>query len=227
MADQPDLFGRGVGETPWPALTPAVGAAGIDPIAALDEVGALAALLARCGDGAVDPTVLASQLLDRFGGIGRVFGAPAADLARIVGEELAAELGALHAVMVRVLAHPLRRRDVLSSWPAVEAYLVARLRALPREAFHVLFLDRKNQLIADERMGEGTIHHAPVYPREIVRRALELSASAVLLAHNHPTGDPNPSSADIAMTRQVVSACRALDIVGGDQVASLRALGLM
>lgn len=234
MGDQRDLFARGVGEALWRALTPPVGAAGIDSVAALDEEGTLAALLARCGDGAVDPTCLASRLLDHFGGIGRVFGAPVADLARIVGENLAVELGALHAVLVRVLAHPLRRRDVISSWPAVEAYLVARLRALPREAFHVLFLDRKNQLIADERMGEGTVHHAPVYPREVVRRALELSASAVLLAHNHPTGDPNPSSADIAMTRQVVSACRALDIavhdhvvVGGDQVASLRALGLM
>ena len=129
---------------------------------------------------------------------------------------------------------PLRQRPVLTSTEAVRTYLRARLAALPREAFHVLFLDKKNQLIADERMAEGTVDHAPVYPREVVRRALELSASAIVLAHNHPSGDPAPSRADIDMTQQVVAAARALQIavhdhfvVGGDQVASLRALGLM
>src|SRR5436190_1295026 len=83
--------------------------------------------------------------------------APAADLARVVGEDLAVELGVLHALLLRVLAFPLRRRDVIGSWAAAEAYLQARLRALPREAFHVLFLDKRNQLIADERMGEGSV----------------------------------------------------------------------
>jgi len=234
MAEQRDLFQAGVAEAPWPTLSPAVGAAGIDRVASLDEGGALVQLLVRCGASGADPTMLAYRLLDRFGGIGRVVGAPAADLARVVGEDLALELGVLHALLLRVLEFPLRRRDVIASWAAAKAYLQARLRALPREAFHVLFLDKKNQLIADERMGEGSISHAPVYPREVVRRALELSASGVLLAHNHPTGDPTPSSADVEMTRQVVAACRALDIavhdhliVGGDQVASLKALGLM
>ena len=135
---------------------------------------------------------------------------------------------------MRCLAVPIHTREVLGSTEAVKAYLRVLLRALPREVFHVLFLDRKNQLIADERMGEGTVDHAPVYPREIVRRALELSASAVLLVHNHPSGDATPSSADIEMTRRVVEAARALGIavhdhlvVAGDQVASLRGLGLM
>jgi len=116
----------------------------------------------------------------------------------------------------------------------VRTYLRARLTALPREVFHVLFLDKKNQLIADERMGAGTVDHAPVYPREVVRRALELSASALVLAHNHPSGDASPSPADVEMTRQVVAAAKALQIavhdhliVAGDQVASLRSLGLM
>lgn len=234
MAEQPDLFQAGVAEAPWPTLSPAIGAAGIDRVAALDEEGALAQLLARCGASEADQTFLAYQLLDRFGGIGRVVGAPAADLARVVGEDLTLELGMLHALLLRVLEFPLKRRDVIGSWAAAKAYLQARLRALPREAFHVLFLDKKNQLITDERMGEGSISHAPVYPREVARRALELSASGVLLAHNHPTGDPTPSSADVEMTRQVVAACRALDIavhdhfiVGGDQVASLKGLGLM
>ncbi len=102
-----------------------------------------------------------------------------------------------------------------------------------REQFRVLFLDKKNQLISDEVMNEGTVDHAPVYPREVVRRALELAASAVILAHNHPSGDPTPSSADVAMTRQVADAAKALGltvhdhiVVGRDGVASLKALGL-
>ena len=103
-----------------------------------------------------------------------------------------------------------------------------------REAFRVLFLDKANQLIADELMGDGTVDHAPVYPREVMRRALELAASACCLVHNHPSGSSTPSSADIEMTRQVVEAGRALGIavhdhflVAGDQVVSFRALGLM
>lgn len=234
MIEQPDLFKGGVRETPGPSRVPTVAAADIDRVAALDEEGALGQLLARCGARDGDPTVLACDLLDRFGGIGRVVGAPTADLARVVGEDLAVELGVLHALLLRVLEFPLRRRQVIGAWGDAKAYLQARLRALPREAFHVLFLDKKNQLIADERMGEGSVSHAPVYPREVVRRALELSASGLLLAHNHPTGDPTPSSADVEITRQVVAACRALGIavhdhliVGGDQVASLKALGLM
>ena len=98
----------------------------------------------------------------------------------------------------------------------------------------MLFLDKKNQLIADEVMNRGTVDHAPVYPREVVRRALELSASAVILVHNHPSGDPTPSSADVEMTRQVVDAARPLRIavhdhlvVARDGVASFKALGLM
>jgi len=103
-----------------------------------------------------------------------------------------------------------------------------------REQVRVLFLDKKNCLIADEVMNQGTVDHAPVYPREVVRRALELSASAVILVHNHPSGDPAPSGADIDMTKQVVEAARALRIavhdhlvVGRDGVASLKSLGLM
>ena len=107
-------------------------------------------------------------------------------------------------------------------------------RPWAREQFRVLFLDKKNQLIADEVMNHGTVDHAPVYPREVARRSLELSASAVILVHNHPSGDPTPSAADIDMTRRVVDACRPLRIaihdhlvVGRDGVASLKALGLM
>jgi DNA repair protein RadC len=206
----------------------------LDLVSTLDEVATLVKVLRRCGAGHSQALELAQRLIEHFGGIGRVIGAAPADLAREVGEGLAFELGEYHALLVRVLEHPLRDRPVISSTLAAKAYVAARLRALPREAFHVLFLDKRNQLITDERMNEGTVDHVPVYPREVVRRALELSASAVLLVHNHPSGDPNPSSADITMTRQVVSACRVLNIavhdhliVAGDDVASLKGLGLM
>jgi DNA repair protein RadC len=116
----------------------------------------------------------------------------------------------------------------------VVAYLKIVLAGVPREQFRVLFLDKKNQLIADEVMGTGTVDHAPVYPREVVRRALELNSSAVIIAHNHPSGDPTPSAADTQMTREVVEAARTLRIavhdhiiVGAGEVASLKGLGLM
>jgi DNA repair protein RadC len=122
---------------------------------------------------------------------------------------------------------------VISSWTALLAYVRVALAHEAREQFRVLFLDRKNQLILDEVMNQGTVDHAPVYPREIMRRALELSASAVILVHNHPSGDPTPSPADIDMTKQVVDAGRPLKIqvhdhlvVGRDGVASFKALGL-
>ena len=202
--------------------------------AALDEGEVLQLVIGRCRLAGVAAADTADALMTRFGGLARIFGAPRADLARVVGAPLADELGLLHALLVRTLELPLRRREVLSSWTAVQTYLRAQMTALPREVFHVLFLDRKNQLIADERMGEGTVDHAPVYPREIVRRALELSACAILLAHNHPSGDPSPSAADVEMTKKIVDAARALGIVAhdhfivaGDVVASLKALGLM
>ena len=200
----------------------------------LDEGETLALLLAHRLRPWREAATLAEVLIRRFGGLGRILGAAQADLARVAGADVAHELGLLHALLLAALEHPLRRRPVLSSWSAVSAYLRAALAASPREAFHVLFLDRRNQLIADERMGEGTVDHAPAYPREIVRRALELSASALVIAHNHPSGDPTPSGADVEMTRQVAAAAQALNItvhdhfiVGGAEVASLKGLGLM
>lgn len=241
MAEQGDLFGPGVAETfagivsipvnGSVALRRRVATHGLDT---LDEADLLQLLLARRLPPGEDAQTTAETLMRRFGGIARILGAPLTDLARSVGPETAGELALLHAVLLRVLEQPLRQRPVLSSWDAVKAYLRARLSASPREAFHVLFLDKRNQLIADECMGRGSVDHAPVYPREVVRRALELSASALLLAHNHPSGDPTPSRADIDMTKAVVEAARALDIavydhviVGGDKVVTLRALGLM
>ena len=242
MAEQPRPLGTGVGEPPLLALIGPL----VDPCAevwdrfttygptALDEGDTLALILSRCSIIGVGAVAAADALMARFGGLGRIFGAPEPELAQVIGVPAARELGLLHALLLRVLEHPLRKREVLTSTSAVNAYLRVRLGALPREVFHVLFLDKKNQLIADERLGVGTVDHAPVYPREVVRRAIELGASAMILAHNHPSGDPTPSGADVDMTKQIVAAATVLGIkvhdhmvVAGDQVASLRALGLM
>ena len=182
-----------------------------------------------------DVKPLAKALLTRFGSLGGVLGASAADLRTVkgVGEAMALDLTLLQELSVRTAREAATRRPVISSWSALLAYVKTALAHEPREQFRVLFLDKKNQLIADEVMGRGTVDHAPVYPREVMRRALELSASAVILVHNHPSGDPTPSAADVDMTRQVADAGRALRIaihdhlvVGRDGVASLKALGL-
>ncbi len=151
-----------------------------------------------------------------------------------VGAAVALDLKLLHEATARLNRARASRRPVISTWSALLDYVKIAMAGASREQFRVLFLDKKNQLIADEVMNHGTIDHAPVYPREVVRRALEVSASAVILAHNHPSGDPTPSTSDIDMTRQVIEAGRSLRIVvhdhiivGRDGVASLKALGLM
>ena len=125
-------------------------------------------------------------------------------------------------------------RPALSSWAALLDYCMAAMARSPKEEFRVLFLDRKNVLVADEVQTRGTIDHTPVYPREIVKRALEHGASAIILVHNHPSGDPTPSKADIAMTRDVAAAAKALGIAVHDHLvigrgghASFKALGLL
>lgn len=201
---------------------------------ALAETETLELLLGRCVPAGARPAVLAEALLRRFGSLPRVLGATLSELARVVGEPVAIELKLLHDLTLRMLEFPIHKRCVLSSWSAVHAYLKVSLGGRSREAFHVLFLDKANQLIADERMGEGTVDHAPVYPREVMRRALELAASACCLVHNHPTGSSTPSAADIEMTRRVVEAGKTLGVaihdhflVAGDEVVSFKGLGLM
>lgn len=182
-----------------------------------------------------DVKPLAKQLLARFGSLGGVLAAAPEALRTVagVGEALALDLKALHEATLRTAREQVARRPVISSWNALLAYVRTALAHEPREQFRVLFLDKKNQLIADEVMNHGTVDHAPVYPREVARRALELSASALILVHNHPSGDPTPSQADVDMTRQVADAARTLRIavhdhlvVGRDGVASFKALGL-
>lgn len=203
-------------------------------LAALPDYEALELFLFRAiPRGDVKP--LAKQLLARFGSLAGVLGATADELKTVggVGEAIALDLKLVHEIALRTAREAVGRRPVISSWSALVAYVKTALAHEAREQFRVLFLDKKNQLIADETMNRGTVDHAPVYPREVVRRALELSASAVILVHNHPSGDPAPSTADIDMTRQVADAARALRIavhdhliVGRDGVASLKALGL-
>ena len=177
----------------------------------------------------------AKALLARFGDLGGVLGASIEELRTVpgVGEAAALDLKLMHEAALRIGRATVKRRTVISSWSALLAYVRVALANEQREQFRVIFLDKKNQLIADEVMNRGTVDHAPVYPREVMRRALELSASSLILVHNHPSGDPTPSGADVEMTKQVVEAGRSLRIsvhdhlvVGREGVASLKALGL-
>jgi len=157
---------------------------------------------------------------------------PTAFLNRRTGRfELTAQEQATIYAAREILSRHINRNPVLSSWASVMDYCALSVRG-EVERFHVLYLDRKNRLISDERLGVGTVDHVPVYPREVVRRALDLNASALILVHNHPSGDPEPSEADIAMTKEVEKACGVLGltlhdhiIVGAGREASLRGLG--
>ena len=170
----------------------------------------------------------------RFGSLAGALGGDRYELGRIGGPDLAWTFAVIQECATRMGRASLTHRRLLSSYAPVLAYLTTTMAWRGRELFRVLFLDKKNQLIVDEVMNEGSVDHAPVYPREVVRRALEVNASAVILAHNHPSGDPTPSSADIELTRQVVAAGRSLKIeihdhliIGRDGAASLKALGLI
>ncbi|HEX4196688.1 MAG TPA: DNA repair protein RadC [Caulobacteraceae bacterium] len=182
-----------------------------------------------------DVKPLAKALLTRFGSLSGVLAASVFDLRTVpgVGDSVALDLTLLHEAILRTVREPVVKRTLISSWSALLSYVRIALANEPREQFRVLFLDRKNQLIADEVMNRGTIDHAPVYPREVVRRALELSSSSIILVHNHPSGDPTPSAADVEMTRHVVEAGRPLRvavhdhlIVGREGVVSLKELKL-
>ena len=140
----------------------------------------------------------------------------------------------VQAAAQRLARGEINRREVLSSWSAVLDYCRGAMAFADREQFRVLFLDKRNQLIADEVQQEGTVDHTPVYPREVVKRALELSATAIILVHNHPSGDPTPSRADVQMTQSVIDVAKPFGIavhdhiiVGKDGHASLKGLGLI
>lgn len=183
-----------------------------------------------------DTKPIAKALLKRFGSISAVLGSPNQLLCETpgIGATAAVDLKIVSAVAQRMLQSDLIGRNVLDSWSSVLEYCTTAMAEEPREQFRILFLDKKNALIADEVQQSGTVDQTPVYPREVVRRALELSATAVILVHNHPSGDPTPSRADIEMTHKVIEACGPLGItvhdhivVGRNDHASFRALSLM
>lgn len=183
-----------------------------------------------------DTKPLAKALLAKFGDLAAVLGAPPQRIAEVkgAGPAVAQDLKVIQAMLERAAKAPLKQRTVVSSWSQLVNYCRMTMAHEPREQFRVLFLDVKNQLIADEVLNEGTVDHAPVYPREIARRALELSAAAVILVHNHPSGDPKPSAADLAITREIVAAAQAVSVkvhdhlvIGRNGAESFKSLGLL
>jgi DNA repair protein RadC len=183
-----------------------------------------------------DTKPLAKTLLKRFGSFAEVIAAPRERLLEIagVGDAVVSHLKIVDAAATRLAKTSIMGRHALSSWSALLDYCMAAMARAPAEEFRVLFLDRKNILIADEVQARGTVDHTPVYPREIIKRALEHSASAIILVHNHPSGDPTPSKADIEMTREIAAAAKALKIaihdhlvIGRNGHASFKSLGLL
>ncbi len=181
-----------------------------------------------------DVKPLARRLLDKFHDFNGVISAPTAVLRQMhgVGEAVIVELKVVEAAAHRLARSRVIQREVISSWDALLDYCQTTLAHKDTEEFRVLFLDRKNTLVADEAQGTGTVDHVPVYPREIVKRALELQASAIILVHNHPSGDPTPSIEDREMTTKISEAAKALGIglhdhlvVGKSREVSFRAEG--
>jgi len=179
---------------------------------------------------------LAKKLLATFGSFNEVISAPVERLKEIkgLGEAAVTELKIVQAAAQRLARGEVKQRSVLSSWSNVIDYCRSSMAFADKEQFRVLFLDKRNQLIADEVQQTGTVDHTPVYPREVVKRALELSATAVILVHNHPSGDPTPSRADIQMTQAIIEVAKPLGIavhdhliVGKNGHASLKGLKLI
>ncbi len=167
-----------------------------------------------------DTKPLAKALLAKFGDLNHVLAAPSARLKEVegVGDQIVFELKLMEAVGHRMARARVLKKPILSSWDALLEYCQSAMAHRDIEQFRVLYLDRKNVLIADEAQAEGTVDHVPVYPREIVKRALELNASALILVHNHPSGDPTPSRSDIDMTFQIQKAADLLGIVLHDHL---------
>jgi DNA repair protein RadC len=167
-----------------------------------------------------DTKPIARALLSRFGNFAAVIAAPRQDLLGVdgMGEASVAALKVVQGAALRLLRGAVMEKPVLDNWDRLMGYLLAAMAHEKVEQFRVLFLDSRNRLLADEVLGRGTVNHAPVYPREVVRRALELHAGSVILAHNHPSGDPTPSREDVAMTLETRRAAETLRIAVTDHV---------
>ncbi|MDO8875248.1 MAG: DNA repair protein RadC [Pseudolabrys sp.] len=183
-----------------------------------------------------DVKPLAKELVAKFGSFGEVIAAPRNRLKEVkgIGEAVVDELKIVHAAANRLTRGQAQKRAVLSSWSSVLDYCRTAMAYADKEQFRLLFLDKRNQLIADEVQQVGTVDHTPVYPREVVKRALELSATALILVHNHPSGDPKPSRADIQMTQAIIDVAKPLGIsvhdhiiVGREGHASFKGLKLI
>ncbi len=183
-----------------------------------------------------DMKPLAKALLKRFGSFAEVIHAPATLLREVdgVGDGTIDQLRLIAAAATRVTRGELKQRTLLSSWNEVIDYCRTSMAFADKEQFRILFLDKRNQLIADEVQQTGTVDHTPVYPREVIKRALELSATAIILVHNHPSGDPTPSQADVRMTKAIVDIAAPLGIAVHDHIivgrgghASLKGMKLM
>lgn len=183
-----------------------------------------------------DVKPLAKELIKTFGGFAEAIAAPIERLKEVKGvsENVAQELKIVQAASIKLSQARVLKRPVISSWNDLLSYCRAAMADEKTELFRILFLDKKNVLIADEVQQRGTVDHTPVYPREVVKRALELGASAIILVHNHPSGDPTPSRADVDMTNQIVKAAAALNIrihdhlvIGHEKYASFKTLGLL
>lgn len=183
-----------------------------------------------------DVKPLAKKLIDRFGSFAEVVAAEPERLMEVKGvkQNTAVALMAVKASAARLLKGELAARPILGSYDSVVDYCRAAMAFEAQEQFRILFLDKKNRLVADEVQQQGTVDHTPVYPREVVKRAIELGATALILVHNHPSGDPTPSRADITMTGEIVAAAKTVEIVVHDHIvvargghASLRQLNLM
>lgn len=167
-----------------------------------------------------DTKPIAYRLVERFGSFANTIAAPMRELLEVdgMGGAAAAALKTVHAAALRLARAEVMGRPVLSHWDALMAYLNAAIAREKVEQFRILFLDNRNRLLADEAQARGTVNHTPVYPREVVKRALELNATAIILVHNHPSGDPTPSHDDIVMTRQIAEAAETVSVLVHDHV---------
>ncbi len=171
-----------------------------------------------------DVKPLAKNLIARFGGLPEIMNAPIEELVKIDGikENTAIALKSITALSNRAAKNSLMQKPILNSWDRLMDYCRSTMAHETREHFRILFLNKKNELIADEIQNSGTVDHTPAYPREIMKRALELAATALILVHNHPSGDPRPSQADIDMTRQIIKAGEPFGIVIHDHIVVSR-----
>jgi len=193
-------------------------------------------LLIATDDGKGKPSDITSELLDCFGSLGAIFAAEKESLGKLayVTDRMVARLKAVQLALERTLHQSIKENPIIGSWPALMDFLKVTLRHKTKEHLMVLYLDRKNRLIRSEMQHQGTVNHTPLYPREIVKRALELAASAIILVHNHPSGDPTPSKSDIVITKKVIQALEPVEIsvhdhviIGRNEVLSLNSQGLI